>query len=131
MQRVLRGFVAIAGVAMLACVRQTPVPRAVESVTMQVTSVDSTREVSFALDVTDGSVALRNADMNGKATNARLTAVTPAELTLSPGTRSVRLTSLDNGRLAVSGGSPRGNFAGTGTRLRYEQSADRFEIRSY
>ena len=131
MQQVIRGSVAMFSVALLACVRPSSVPRAAEVVTIQVKSVDSTRQVSFALDVTGGSAALRNAEMSGNATNARLTALTPAEITLSAGTRGVVFTSLDNGVLAVSGGSQRGNFAGTGTRLHYVQSADRFEIRSY
>jgi hypothetical protein len=100
-------------------------------VTVRVTAADSTRPVRFALDVTGGEAELRAPQMRGWATDARLTATTPAEVVLRPATTTASFRALDGGHLEVSAAAPQARLWADGVRVRIAATEAGLSIRDY
>jgi hypothetical protein len=110
----------------------TPAPQPIdEPITVRVAAADSTRSIRFALDVTGDEAELRAPRMRGWASDARLTAVTPADITLHPGTTAASLQALGGGQLEVSAAAPRARLWANGTRVRLTSTTAGLSIRDY
>jgi hypothetical protein len=102
-----------------------------EPIVVRVSAAHSARPVRFALDVVGGKAELRAPDMRGWATDARLTATTPADVTLRPGTTGASFRSLDGGRLEVSAAAPGARLWADGARVRIRSSVSGLSIRDH
>ena len=102
-----------------------------EPITVRVAATNASRPVRFALDVIGGEADLRAQEMRGWATDARLTASTPADVTLGRGTTAASFRALDGGRLEVSAVAPRARFRADGARVRIVSTVAGLSIRDY
>jgi hypothetical protein len=102
-----------------------------EPITVRVAATTSSRPVRFALDVIGGEAELRAPEMRGWATDARLTATTPADVTLRPGTTAASFRALDGGQLEVSAVAPRARFWANGARVRIVSTVAGLSIRDH
>jgi hypothetical protein len=102
-----------------------------EPITVRVAAADSARSIRFALDVTGGEAELRAPQMHGRATDARLIAVTPANVVLHPGTSAATFRALGGGRLEVSAIAPRAHLWADGARVRIASTTGGLSIRDY
>ena len=110
----------------------TPAPQPIdEPITVRVAAADSSRPVRFALDVIGGEAELRAHEMRGWATDARLTATTPADVTLHPGTTAASFRALGGGQLEVSAVAPRARFWANGSRVRIVSTVAGLSIRDH
>jgi hypothetical protein len=116
-------------VPLAACV--APAPRPVgEPITVRVAAADPARPVRFALDVV-GEAELRAPGMRGRATDARLTASTPAEVVLAPGTTAASFRALGGGRLEVTAVAPGARLRADGARVRIASTEAGLSIRDH
>ena len=128
--RWLRLLSSLLALAVSGCAAPAPRPFGVP-VTVHVTAADSARPVRFALDATGGEAELQAPQMRGWATDARLTATTPAEVVLRPGTTAASFRTLDGGQLRVSAASPRAHLWADGARVRIAATEAGLSIRDY
>jgi len=129
-QRLTRLATLLLGAALPGCF--APTPKAIsEPIAVRVTAADSARPIRFALDVTGGQAELRAPQMRGWATDARLTASTPAEVVLGPGTTAASFRALDGGRLDVIAVAPRARLSADGARVRIASTEAGLSIRDY
>jgi hypothetical protein len=112
------------------CVASAPRPID-EPITVRVAAVDASRAIRFALDVAGGEAELRAPQMHGRATDARLIAVTPAEIVLHPGTTIASFRALGGGQLQVSAVAPRARLWADGAHVRIVSTAAGLSIRDY
>jgi len=120
---------ALAALALAGCVGPAARPFG-EPVTVRITSVDSTRAVQFRLDV-HGGAEFESPQMRGVATDARLIASTPAQVTLLPGTTGASFRSLGGGRLDVRAVTGRARLWADGRRVRLESTQAGISISDY
>ena len=118
------------GAPLAGCLGPAPQPIA-EAIVVRVTAVDSARPVRFALDVTGGEAELRAPQMHEWATDARLLAVTPADVILRPGTTAAAFTALGAGELAVTAVAPQVRLTADGARVGIASTAAGLSIRDY
>ena len=102
-----------------------------EPITVRVAAADSARSIRFALDVTGGEAELRAPQMHGRATDARLIAVTPANVVLHPGTTVASFRVLGGGRLEVSAIAPQARLWASGAHVRIASTTAGLSIRDY
>jgi hypothetical protein len=102
-----------------------------EPVTVRVTAVDPARPTRFTVDVAGGEAELRAPQMRGLATDARLTASTPAVVILGPGTTGAAFRALGGKRLVVVAVAPRARLSADGHRVRISSTANGLSIRDY
>ena len=109
-----------------------PAPRPIgEPMTVRVTAADAGHPVRFTLDVTGDEARLVAPQMRGWATDARLTASTPAEVVLGSGTTTADLRALVDGRLVVKAISRQARLAADGARVQIASTATGLSIRVY
>lgn len=128
--RVLLPSCWLLGVMVAGCFTPTPRPIS-ESITVHITTTDPTHPIRFALDVTGGPAELRAPQMRGWATDARLTAGTPADVILRPGTTAASFRTLNGGRLKVTAAAPSAHLAADGARVRIASTETGLAIRDY
>lgn len=117
--------------AALAGCSAPPAKPLVEPLAISVTSADSTRAVRFTVDVTGGQAVFRTPGFRGRAAEPRLTASTPAELVLGPGTTGASFRALDGARLEVAAVAPRARLVADGARVRIASTDAGLSIRDY
>ena len=114
--------------AFVGCTAPPPAKPLVEALTVRVASAHSTQSVRFTMDVTGGQAAFRTPELRGQAGEPRLTASTPAELVLGPGTTSASFHGLDGAaarnRRGHASGPPRGRRSPRSDRLDRGRSLD-------
>ena len=120
----------VASAALAGC-SAAPAKPLVDPLTVRVTSADSTHPVRFTMDVTGGRAAFGTPELRGQAGEPRLTASTPAELVLGPGTTGASFRGLDGARLAVVAVAPRARLAADGARVRIASTEAGLSIRDY
>lgn len=118
------------GAPLTGCFAPTPQPID-EPITVRIAAANSARPVRFALDVIGGEAELRAHEMRGWATDARLTATTPAEVTLRPGTTAASFRALGGGQLEVRASAPRARFWANGARVRIVSTVAGLSIRDH
>lgn len=128
--RLVRLFRSLLALALAGCLAPSPHPFG-ETVTVRVTAADTTRSLRFALDVRGGEAELRAPQMRGWATDARLLASTPAEVTFEAGTTAASFRALGGGRLDVTAVSRRGRLWADGDRVRLVSTGAGLSIRDY
>ena len=112
------------------CSRPHPKPL-VEPLTIRVTAADSTRPARFTMDVTGGQAEFSTPELRGKAGEPSLTASTPAELVLSPGTTSASFRGLDGAKLEVVAATSRARLIADGSRVRVASTDVGLSIRDF
>ena len=121
---------ALLGALVAGCFASAPQPID-EPITVRVAAADPTRSIRFALDVTGGEAELRAPLMHGRATDARLIAVTPAHIVLHPGTTVASFRALGGGQLEVSAIASQVRLWADGSRVRIASTAAGLSIRDY
>ena len=129
-RRSMRLVMPFVGTALAGCSSPQPKPLA-EPVTVRVTAVDSAQPVRFTLEVTGGEAEFRAPELQGRAAEPRLTASTPAEIVLRPGTTAASFRAVSGGRLAVVAVTPRAQLVADGARVRLASSETGLSIRDY
>ena len=124
-------FVAwLLGASSAGCFAPAPLPIDAP-IAIRVTAADSTLSVRFALDVEGGEAELRAPQMRGRATSARLIAVTPADVILRPGTIAASFQALSGGPLVVVAVAAGARLSADGARVRIASTAAGLSIRNY
>jgi hypothetical protein len=101
-------------------------------VAVRVTSADSLRSVRFAVHVVGGPAELQAPGMRAGATDARLTASTPAAIVLRPGVEAAEFRVLAGaGALEVAATAPGMRLWGDGARVRLASTQRGVEVRTY
>ena len=128
--RLMRPVRSLVALALAGCF--APAPRSIsEPITVRVRATDPAGTVRFALDVTGGEAELRAPQMRGWATDARLTAATPAEVVLRAGTIAASFRALGGGRLDVTAVAPGARLWADGARVRIASTEAGLSIRDY
>ena len=94
-QAAIRVVAVVGMVVLVGCSGASEQPL-VDPVTVRVTSADSTRAARFTMDVTGVPATFATPGLRGQAVEPSLTASTPAELVLGPGTTSASFRGLEN-----------------------------------
>ena len=128
-QRFVRLAAWLLGAPLAGCFAPAPHPID-EPITVRV-ATSSSRPVRFALDVVGGEADLQAQGMRGWASDARLTATTPADVTLRPGTTAASFRALEGGQLKVSAVAPRARFWANGARVRIVSTVVGLSIRDH
>ena len=129
-QKSARWAACLLGALVVGCFAPAPQPID-ELISVHVAAANSTRSIRFALDVTGGEAELRAPRMYGRATDARLIAVTPADVVLHPGTTVASFRALGGGRLEVSAIAPQARLSADGAHVRIASSTAGLSIRDY
>ena len=118
------------GALVAGCIASAPQPID-EPITVRVAATDSSRSIRFALDVTGGEAELRAPQMHGRATDARLIAMTPADVVLRPGTTAASFQALGGGQLEVRAIAREARLWADGSHVRIVSTAAGLSIRDY
>ena len=116
--------------SLLGCASREAAPLR-EPLSVRVTAASSTRPVRFTMEVTGGAAAFNTPELRGRAGEPSLTASTPAELVLAPGTTAVSFRGLDGARLEVQAIASRVRLMADGGRVRIESTSSGLSIRDF
>jgi hypothetical protein len=83
------------------------------------------------MDVTGGEAGFNTPELKGRAGAPSLTASTPAELVLAPGTTEASFRGLDGGRLEVVATASRARLTADGARVRIASTSSGLSIRDF
>lgn len=102
-----------------------------EPLSVRVTGVNSSAPVRFTMEVTGGQAEFSTPEFRGRAGEPSLTASTPAELVLAPGTTSASFRGLDGAKLEVVAVASRTRLTADGARVRIASTNAGLSIRDF
>lgn len=127
----VRGIVALMSIASLAACASPQAKPLREPLAIRVTAADSTQSVRFTMDVTGGQAEFSTPEMRGRAGEPSLTASTPAEVVLAPGTTAASFRGVDGATLEVVAVTSRARLTADGPRVKIQSTRSGLSIRDF
>ena len=102
-----------------------------QPLSVRVTAANSARSVRFTMDVTGGEAEFSTPELRGRAGGPSLTASTPAELVLAPGTTTASFRGLDGAKLEIVAMTSRARLTANGARVHLASTRSGLSIRDF
>ena len=125
------GVVSLIAITTLAACSPPQAKPLAEPLAVRVTGVNSGEPVRFTMEVTGGQAEFSTPEFRGRAGEPSLTASTPAELVLAPGTTSASFRGLDGAKLEVVAVASRTRLTADGARVRITSTNAGLSIRDF
>ena len=102
-----------------------------EPLSVRVTAANSAQPVRFTMEVTGGAAEFTTSELRGRAGEPSLTATTPAEVVLAPGTTAASFRGLDGAKIEVVAVTSRARLTADGARVRIASTNSGLSIRDF